>query len=147
MAEEEVVSTLNDLIETCRNGEQGYREAAENVKDTELARLFGDYASQRAQFASELESHVRRFGEEPDDGGTAPGALHRAWMELRSAVQGGDRKAILSEVERGEDVAKEKYEKAVGEPLPADVQGVVARQRREVEEAHDRIRTMRDAVS
>jgi uncharacterized protein (TIGR02284 family) len=146
MATDKAISTLNELIETCRNGEEGFREAAEHVKDGELAGLFAQYADQRARFAGELESEVLRLGAEPETSGTLPGAAHRAWIELRSAVQGGDRKAILAEVERGEDVAKDKYESAIREALPGDAKQIIDRQYTDVRAAHDQIRSMRDAA-
>lgn len=147
MATDKVISTLNDLIQTCRNGEEGFREAAEKVEDTELSGLFSEYAQQRARFAMELQTHVQRLGGEAETSGSAPGAIHRAWLDLRAAVQGGDRKAILAEAERGEDVAKDKYESARKEQeLGGELRQIVDRQYEDVRAAHDRIRSLRDSA-
>ncbi len=147
MATDKVISTLNDLIQTCRNGEEGFREAAEKVEDPELSGLFTEYAQQRARFATELQSQVERLGGDAETGGSAPGAIHRAWLDLRAAVQGGDRKAILSEAERGEDVAKEKYESARrDQELGGELRQIVDRQYEDVRAAHDRIRSLRDSA-
>lgn len=146
MATDKVISTLNDLIETCRNGEEGYREAAEKVKDSQLTGMFQQYADQRGRFAVELQSQVRRLGGEAETDGSAAGSAHRGWMDLRAALQNGDRHAILSEVERGEDAAKAKYEDAREEELPGEVRQVVDRQYSDVLSAHDRMRALRDAT-
>src|SRR5436305_26090 len=123
-----VISTLNDLIETCKDGEAGYHWAADGVEDAELKSLFNRYAQQRAQFASELRSEVRHLGGDPEDSGSTGGALHRGWINVKSAVTGKDREAIISECERGEDAAVESYEEALKESLPGEAQMLVDRQ-------------------
>jgi uncharacterized protein (TIGR02284 family) len=139
---DESLSRLNDLIETCKDGEEGYRWAADKVEDAELKSLFSRYAEQRAHFASELQGEVRKLGGDPEDSGSAGGALMRGWINIKSALTGGDRKAILAECERGEDVAVESYQKAMEEGLPAEAQSLVREQYSQVKEAHDRIRDL-----
>ena len=135
----EVISTLNNLIETCRDGQEGFRAAAEGVKDAELRGLFQDYARQRAHFAGELQDEVRRLGGEPEQTGSLVASLHRGWMGLRAALEGGDDRAVVSECERGEDVALESYRAALGTDMPANVRAMVERQFAEVKEAHNLI--------
>jgi uncharacterized protein (TIGR02284 family) len=141
----DAVSVLNDLIETCRDGEQGFREASEAVKDSELKVLFTQYSQQRAQFASELRSLVMKLGGNPENKGSVAGAMHRGWINVKSAVTGRDDSAIVSECERGEDVAKASYEKAVKASLPTEAISVVERQYSQVKEAHDRVRDLERA--
>ena len=132
----EVVSTLNGLIETCRDGQGGFRTAAEGVRSAELRELFHGYAGQRAGFAGELQDEVRRLGGDPEREGSIVGSLHRGWMGLRAALEGGDERAILSECERGEDAALEAYRAALDRDMPAGVRSMVERQFAEVKEAH-----------
>jgi uncharacterized protein (TIGR02284 family) len=141
----EVTSLLNDLIETCRDGQEGFQQAAEGVQDTQLKSLFMQYSQQRAQFASELQSQVRLMGGNPENTGSVAGAAHRGWINIKAAVTGKDDDAIISECERGEDVAKASYEKALQQTLPADVQAIVTRQAAQVREAHDRVRALEKA--
>ena len=136
------ITVLNDLIETCKDGEEGFKQAAEGVKDAQLRALFLQYSQQRAQFASELRALVSRLGGKAEQSGSVAGAVHRGWINIKSAVTGKDEDAIIAECERGEDVAKADYEKALTSGLPADVVTVVQRQAKEVKEAHDRIRAM-----
>ena len=114
--EKEVISTINNLIETLKDGQEGFKQAAEGVKDPQLKSLFNDYSLQRSRFATELQSDARVLGEsEPETSSSAAGALHRAWINLKSAVTSGDDRAILAECERGEDSAVEEYKKAMND--------------------------------
>ena len=142
----EIRSTLNDVIETCKDSEEGFRSAAEKVR-SEVRSLFQTYASQRAQFASELQSEVARLGGKPETSGSTAGALHRGWMGLKSALTGEDDHAILAEAERGEDSAVKAYRDALSKDLPTDLRSIIERQFREVQETHNRVRSLRDGVT
>ena len=65
MGNNDVIDILNDLIETCRDGQEGYRAAAASIQTSEFRRLFNILSQQRAQFVSELQSEVHRLGGEP----------------------------------------------------------------------------------
>lgn len=140
---DEATDTINDLIETLKDGEAGFKTAADDVKDANVKATFGELSRQRAQMASELATHVRGDAKTPESGSVS-GAAHRGWMNIKSALGGGE-KAILNEAERGEDVAVKAYEEALNEPLPADLAQLVRRQYHEVKQAHDRVKAMRDS--
>jgi uncharacterized protein (TIGR02284 family) len=143
--EKEIVSVVDDLIETLKDGQKGFKQAAEGVKDPQLKSLFNEYSQQRSGFARELQSQAQSLGEsEPEKSSSAAGALHRAWINLKSAVTSGDDHAILAECERGEDSAVEEYKKALDESLSAPLREIVARQYSQIKEAHDRVRNLRD---
>jgi uncharacterized protein (TIGR02284 family) len=142
---DDTISTLNNLIETCKDGQDGFRSAAGGVRSGELKTLFHAYAQQRAQFAAELQGEVRRLGGDPEETGSTAAALHRGWIDIKSAVTGEDEGAIISECERGEDSAVRNYEEALRGDLPSDVRSTVERQLRQVKEAHDRIRGLERA--
>jgi uncharacterized protein (TIGR02284 family) len=144
--EDDAMATLNHLIETCRDGEHGFRTAAESVRSAELKRLFRQYADQRAHFASELQAAVQRLGGEPQRSGSVAGALHRGWMNVKSAVSGEDDAAVVAAAETGEDSAVRAYEAAVTGGLPDAVQPLVAGQLAEVRAAHDRVRDLKRAA-
>ena len=142
----ETVSVIDDLIETLKDGEQGFKDAADRVKDPQLKSIFNEYSRQRSRFASELQRHARNLGEaEPETSSSAAGALHRGWINLKSAMTGGDDHAILAECERGEDSAVEEYQKAMNDGLTAPVSEIVSRQYNEIKKAHDHIKALRDA--
>ena len=144
---DDVVSTLNSLVETCKDGANGFRTAADGVEDASLKRLFSSYAEQRSQFAAELERLVTGLGGDPADTGHVAGAVHRGWINLKAAITGKDDGAIISECERGEDFAKERYQSALETTLPADVRAAVERQYMQVKEAHDHVRSLERSYS
>ncbi len=139
-----VISTLNNLIETCKDGQEGFKSASEGVKHGELKTLFSTYSQQRSQFAGDLQNEVLRLGGDPEKTGSAAASLHRGWLDIKSAVTGQDDTSILAECERGEDSAVSNYKDALAENLPADIRSTVERQYQQVQEAHDRIRNLRD---
>lgn len=141
---EQAVSTLNDLIETLKDGKNGFETAANDVKDARVKAVFQEFAQQRSQLATELQSEVRKLGGDPEKSGSASASMHRGWMNIKSALGGGE-KSILNEAERGEDVAVKSYEKALSQSLPDDVSGIVRRQYGQVKQAHDRVRELRDS--
>lgn len=143
---DDVISTLNGLIETCKDGQDGFKEAAEGVERSDLKSLFYEFSQQRAQFAGELQQLVQQLGGDPENSGSVAAAIHRGWINIKSAVTGKDDKAILSECERGEDSAKNTYKDALEQPLPANVMEVVQRQYQSVQSAHDRVKSLRDAA-
>ena len=138
-----VVSVLNDLIETSKDGDKGFRAAAEDTKNSELQAVFLQRAQDCATSAADLQQLVDKYGGKPEMGGSVAGAVHRGWMNLKAAASGRTDLAILEECERGEDVAKARYRKAL-EDLPDDVRMVVQRQYDGVVRNHDQIRTLRD---
>jgi uncharacterized protein (TIGR02284 family) len=141
------ISTLNNLIETCRDGENGFRTAADGVENQELKKLFLTYSQQRAQFVTELQSEVRRLGGDPEQTGSVAATLHRGWINIKSTITGEDEGAVISECERGEDSAVKNYQDALKENLPTDLQTTIQRQYTQVKEAHDRIRALEKADS
>ena len=143
----QTISTINTLIETLKDGQEGFREASEAVQDPTLKSLFNEYSLQRSRFAGELQNEVIRLGEpEPEETSSTAGAMHRAWINLKSAITSRDDHAILAECERGEDVAVKEYQKAMEEEdLSSPLRDIVSRQYAEVKQAHDRVRNLRDS--
>src|SRR5881409_1158135 len=88
MSNDDVVSTLNGLIETCKDGQEGFKQAAEGVERSDLKSLFFEFSQQRAHFAGELQSLVQTLGEDPAKSGSFAGSLHRGWINIKSAVTG-----------------------------------------------------------
>jgi uncharacterized protein (TIGR02284 family) len=137
-------SVLNDLIETSKDGEKGFLTAAEDTKNPELHAIFERRAQDCATSAAALQQLVRGLGGRVEKAGSVSGAVHRGWVNLKAAASGRPDVAILEECERGEDVAKARYRKALEESLPEDIRGVVQRQYEGVIRNHDQIRTLRD---
>jgi uncharacterized protein (TIGR02284 family) len=142
--DKDVVSQLNELIETSKDGEQGFLKAARDSKSPELKALFAEGATRCAAGARELQDLVRGLGGDPEKSGSATAALHRGWISVKEALSARDDKAILEEVERGEDYAKAQYRKATEMALPPNVKAVVERQYRGVVANHDKVKALRE---
>ncbi|HJR59327.1 MAG TPA: PA2169 family four-helix-bundle protein [Vicinamibacterales bacterium] len=144
MQNDKTISVLNNLIETCKDGELGFKTAAEGLKSAAIKAKFLEYSRQRGEMVRELQSEVRRLGGDPEKSGSVSGSLHRGWLDIKSVVTGKDDHAIVAEAERGEDVAKSAYENALKEPLSGTAQTVVQQQAAKVRLAHDHVRDLRD---
>ena len=92
--------------------------------------LFNEFSLQRSKFAGELQNEAISLGEhDPEDSSSTAGAMHRAWINLKSAITSGDDHAILAECERGEDSAVAEYKKAMeDEDLSAPIRETISRQ-------------------
>jgi uncharacterized protein (TIGR02284 family) len=146
MNENDALSVIENLIETCKDGQKGYQDAATHVKRSDLKTYFNEQSLERARFAGELEAELIRLGK-PDKkvSGSVGGALRRAWIDTKVSLGGGD-KTVLESVEAGEDSAKEAYEKAVAGDLPENIAQIVRRQAASVESSHDKVKSLRDAA-
>lgn len=145
---DDVISTLNSLIQTCKDGQEGFKEAAEGVERSDLKTTFYEFSQQRAEFAGVLQELVRSLGGDPESDGSISGSLHRGWINIKSAVTGRDEAAILNECERGEDYAKEAYADALADNIfPANITDVLTQQSQAVLAAHNRVKALRNAES
>ena len=105
----EAISVLNDLIETSKDGQEGFKSCAEDVKDAQLKSFFVKRSSDCATAATELQAQVRALGGDPETSTSVAGDLHRRWVDVKSIFTGKDDAAILNEAERGEDHALTAY--------------------------------------
>jgi len=143
---DETRSTLNDLIETCKDSQEGFHSAAEKLKDPDIHTLFLKFYLQRSEFAGELQAEVTRTGGEPATSGTTAGAIHRGWIGLKTALAADTDHAILEEADRGEDAAVKNYIEALHKDLPHDLKTMLSRQLDEIQQSHKTIRELMDRV-
>ena len=147
-SQDKSISVLNDLIETCEDGEHGFTTAAKDAKDAELGRVFSQYAAQRGNYIRELQERVRSLGGDPDKHGSVSGSLHRGWINLKAALSSDEPHAVLAECERGEDAAVANYRDALkNTEIDSETRALVQRQAAGVQEAHDRVKQLRDSVA
>jgi uncharacterized protein (TIGR02284 family) len=147
MDEKNALSVVEDLIETCKDGQKGYQDAASHVKRSDLKTYFNQQSLERASFAGELEAILVQLGK-PDKKvtGSVAATLHRAWIDTKVGLGAGDH-AILESVEAGEDSAKKAYNKATTSDLPQNIAQIVRRQAASVQRAHDKVKTLRDTAT
>lgn len=138
-----LTDALEELAKLARDGELGYRTSAGDAKDPDLQQLFNELAKERGEIADELESHIRKHGGKvPQKGGTMAGQAHRRFVDLKSAITGGNRKSVLNEVARGESLSEAAYDAIKRIDLPADLKPVIMKQHDRVKQARDRVREL-----
>jgi uncharacterized protein (TIGR02284 family) len=144
---QDYATAVHDVITVCRDGEQGFRGAAQAVKTPAIKELFERYSAQRAQFATELQGAVKALGFETINPQGLGGVLYASWINLKGLLTGHDVHGILVEAERGEDWTLKTYRAALGKSLPPEIASIIQKQFEEVQQAHDRIRSLRDSTA
>ncbi len=139
----ELISALNDLIETCKDNEEGFRHAAEYAESSQLRSLFETYSREAGRAAAELETELRRLGGDLrgtkvyDDLFTSPG-----WVMITNKLTGEGEAAILAECECGVDAAEKGYVAALAKGLPREVRSRIERQHTELKDVTARIHAL-----
>lgn len=141
----ETAKVLNGLVQTCKDGEEGFRTCAKAVLSPPLQELFEARAEECAASAEKLQSLVMELGDTPEDDTSVGGDMHRHWIDFKALVTGQNEKAILDECERGEDAAMEDYQKALDQPLPPAIREIVQVQYAGVIRNHGQIRALRES--
>lgn len=133
------IATIEKLIETCKDGENGYREAARDARDPDLKQFLEEQSETRARFAQQLRNELSRMiGTQSH--GSAAGAMHRRLMALLTSF-GGNERMLMSSVEQAERMALESYHAALESPMPPQIENMLRCQaesiRRALEKAMD----------
>ncbi|WP_439587940.1 PA2169 family four-helix-bundle protein [Hydrogenophaga sp.] len=144
MKDKDTIKTLNNLIETCKDGEYGFKASADHAADPQIKDLFLARSQDCRAAAAELQTLVVRLGGKPEDSGTASGTVHRGWVAVKGTLSGYTDLAMLEETERGEDTALDRYREALKEDLPVEVRAMVEAQLAGVKRNHDQIRNLRN---
>jgi uncharacterized protein (TIGR02284 family) len=143
---QDFAQAVDNVISSCRDAEQGFRGAAQAVKDPAMKEMFEQYSVQRAQFAVELQGAVKALGFEATDPQGLGGMMHASWISLKSMVTGHDVHGILVETERGEDWSLKTYRTALSITLPPEIGAIIQKQLDQVQAAHDRIKSLREST-
>jgi uncharacterized protein (TIGR02284 family) len=143
----EMALVLKSLINTLQDGQKGFADIGDHLKDETLKRYFLAESLKRANFRAELENELHRAGvHDVKESGTTTGAVHRVWADLKAKLGGGDH-TLLDTAEQGEDVAKKAYEDALNRDLPLPLRQLLVEQQAHVLNSHDYVRSHRDAFA
>ena len=143
----EAISVLNDLIETCKDGQEGFKTCAEDLKNPEIKTLFMQRSADCASAAAELQATVRSLGGDPETSTSVSGDMHRRWVDVKAMFTGKDDEAVLNEAERGEDHAVKAYKDAlekIREDNLVSIRDIVERQYHGVQRNHDQVKALRN---
>ena len=143
----EAISTLNTLIATTIDSVTGYEDSAKNIDNERFREIFRQRASERREVVQQLREEVRRLGGNPEDDGSFLGKAHQRFEDLKAAITGRDEKAIINEVERGEDYLKEKWQAALQSGnLHGETHDLVERLYQSVKSGHDQISQLKHGM-
>ncbi len=141
------ISTLNTLIATTIDSINGYEDSAQNIDNERFREIFRQRANERQEVVENLRAEVRRLGGNPEDDGSFMGKAHQRFEDLKAAVTGRDEKAIINEVERGEDYLKGKFEAALNDgDLSGESRSVVQSCYQSVREGHDQMSSLKHGM-
>ena len=145
---EKLAGLLNNLVEINNDRIVGYETAAKETDDSSLKGLFTAMATERMAFKSELSGEVIQVGGKPTEGTRNSGKMYRIWMDIKAALTGKDRKAIINSCEFGEDAALEAYDDVLNSdtPLPSRVRDMILKQKQKLQLSHTKIKSLRDTV-
>ena len=149
METEKTIDVLNELITINNDRIEGYKTASDETEEQELKTLFAQFISTSQKCKSELVTQVNKLGGEIAEGTKTSGKFFRVWMDVKAAITGKDRKAILNSCEMGEDVAKGTYENVLSDDfdkLTAELQTVIRQQYALIKADHDEVKFMRDSL-
>ena len=141
------ISTLNTLIATTIDSINGYEDSAQNVDNERFREIFRQRANERQEVVENLRAEVRRLGGNPEDDGSFMGKAHQRFEDLKAAITGRDEKAIINEVERGEDYLKGKFEAALNDgDLSGESRSVVQSCYQSVRDGHDQMSSLKHGM-
>ena len=150
MENEKTVAVLNTLITINNDRIEGYETASKETEAQDLKTLFAQFSDTSQKCKHELDAEVKKLGGEPAEGTKTSGKFFRVWMDVKAALTGKDRKAILNSCEYGEDQAKDTYEKALEndkENLSMEQQTMIKAQHTLLGADHDKVKSMRDLAT
>jgi len=139
-----IAGELQRLLSICNDGKEGYKNAADNAETGELKALFTTYSIQRAEFADKLKTCIRETGGDPDNESGGPlGAMHRTWIDIKSALAGRDNKAVLEACITGEKAAVDAYDNALeNSNMTIEMRQILMQQRSQINEALQHIQKL-----
>ncbi len=149
MEKEKTIEVLNSLITINNDRIEGYETAANETDEMDLKNLFGKLSATSVKCRQALKSEVTKLGGTPAEGTKTTGKFFRVWMDVKAALTGKDRKAILNSCEYGEDQAVATYNDALKNnlaDLSAEQQTMVKTQRDLIKSDHDNVKSMRDLL-
>jgi len=109
MGREKIIQELNILVVINNDRIDGYETASESTDEIELITVFSKFAQTSQKCRYELIREIEKLGGNAEESTNVSGKFFRAWMNVKSALSGKDRNAILNSCKQGEDKAIETY--------------------------------------
>ncbi|MFU8860739.1 MAG: ferritin-like domain-containing protein [Cyclonatronaceae bacterium] len=145
MEKEKTFDALNKLVEINNDRIEGYEKASENTEERDLQELFSMFKQTSRKCQRELISEISKLGKKPTVGTTTSGKFFRTWMDVKSALTGKDRKAVLNSCEYGEENADKTYQSVLddeSEYLNHEQQSMIREQQKMLKADQGKIKSM-----
>lgn len=149
MKKEKTIDALNELVVINNDRIEGYEKASENTEERELKDLFSEFIKTSQKCRNELISEISKLGGKAEEGTKTSGEFFRAWMDVKSALSGKDRKAVLNSCEHGEEEADETYQTVLddeSEHLSPQHQAMIKAQHTLLRTDQNRIKSMKNSL-
>jgi uncharacterized protein (TIGR02284 family) len=143
------IEVLNSLIVINNDRIEGYKTANGETNETDLKMLFSDLAQTSIECRKELVAEVTKLGGTPEEGTRITGKFFRVWMDVKAALTGNNREAILDSCEYGEDVILETYKKVLIDDhngRSATEQDLVNKHFTLLKSDHNKVKQLRDLI-
>ncbi|WP_343487312.1 PA2169 family four-helix-bundle protein [Allomuricauda sp. d1] len=136
---------LNDLLEKTYDAEKGYKKAAENADSSNLQAYFERKSKERNEFGHKIKAEIQTFGNDVDKGGSATGAMHRTWMDVKAFFSADSDESMLEEAIRGEKASVEEYKEVLKDTaLPPSTSTVLTQQMNQISTDLSNIKSLED---
>jgi uncharacterized protein (TIGR02284 family) len=146
LSPEAAIRVLNDLLETCYDGMDGFRMGATKAEHPEISAFCLSRAQRIDDAAAEVYAAIHRLGGQPAEHGHPEATVHREWIHFLSTTVDTTDEGLLNEMERGEEHAVRHYKNALGAALPPALHDLVADQLKGAEENLEGVRRLQRLI-
>lgn len=147
MLKEKAIDTLNKLVQVNNYRMEGYEKTSEHSVETDLHTMFSNFANTSRKCNQELIGEIKDLGGTPVEGTNTTDKFFRAWIDVRAALSGNDRKAIFDSCVLGEEKAIESYKNVLRddiEYLNSEQQTMLGAHLAMLREDYKKVKLMRD---
>jgi len=106
----ELVENLQNILEKNYDAEAGYKKIMLKAEGNALKKWLQERAAERSNFATEIDEQLRLINEQPIKDGSLKATVHRAWIDVKTALSLDTDESILEECIRGENESISQYE-------------------------------------
>ena len=149
MKNERTIEVLNSLVIINNDRIEGYEIALKETKEPDLKNLFAQFIATSKNCKQELAMEIETLGGKIAEGTNTSGKFFRAWMEVKAAITGKDRKAILKSCEYGEEKARSAYNDVLEnelDDLNGEQQVRINAQKALLKGDHDHVKSLQNAL-
>ncbi|CAM4287101.1 ferritin-like domain-containing protein [Zobellia nedashkovskayae] len=141
----EIEDSINDIIQKNEDAIKGYQKATENATEIGLKSYFQTKSIERRNFLVSLKAAVPDLKTRDEVDGSVTGAMHRAWMDVKTFFAGDNDETMLEEAIRGDNAAIEEYNEVLADThLPLEAASVIRKQRDWLMDDLKTIKTLED---